>query len=226
MEKATLLLLFVACAAAFRDWRDGFFACVVVALLQDPLRKLVPGEPVYFTVLVGVVFGAAWLSALTAGVRLGPNAVTGWWRQVHLPFALFVAIVVLQAFHSYTRFGNPVVTGIGLMAYLAPVFAMVLSYQFAVRRGVQGMRRLYGLYAVLAAVWLTSVYVEYLGVDWAVLGEVGEGIRIYDMGTVLTAYSGLFRGRPPRVATSASTALAPVGKTRRGLMSSSSISSP
>jgi hypothetical protein len=112
---------------------------------------------------------------------------------VTLPFSLFVAIVVLQAFHSYSRFGSPMVTGIGLMAYLAPVFALVLSYQFAVRLGVRGMRRLYGIYAVLTAVWLGTVYLEYLGVDWAVLGEVGEGLVIYDMGTVLTAYSGLFR---------------------------------
>ena len=193
MEKVAALVVIVACALAFRRWRDGFLLCVVVALVQDPLRKLVPGEPVYFVILVGVVFGATWLSALHAGVRLGPNTIRGWWRQVTLPFSLFVTVVVLQALHSYARFGSPVVTGIGLMAYLAPVFALVLSYQFAVRLGVRGMRRLYGLYAVLAAVWLGTVYLEYLGVDWAVLGEVGEGLVIYDMGTVLTAYSGLFR---------------------------------
>jgi len=193
MDKLAIFLVIVASALAFRRWRDGFVLCVVVALAQDPLRKLVTGEPVYFTVLVGVVFGAAWLSALHSGVRLGPNAITGWWRQVSAPFSLFVAVVVLQAVHSFARFGSPVVTGIGLMAYLAPVFALVLSYQFAVRFGVRGMRRLYGIYAVLAAVWLATVYAEYLGFDWAVLGEIGEGLRIYDMGTVLTAYSGLFR---------------------------------
>ena len=193
MDKVAILIVIGACALAFRRWRDGFLLCVVVALVQDPLRKLVPGEPVYFVVLVGVVFGATWLSALHAGVRLGPNAIRGWWRQVALPFSLFVAIVVLQAMHSYARFGSPVVTGIGLMAYLAPVFALALSYQFAVRFGLRGMRRLYGLYALLVALWLATVYAEYLGLDSAVLGEVGEGLRIYDMGTVLKAYSGLFR---------------------------------
>ena len=193
MDKVAILLLIVACALAFRRWRDGFALCVIVGLAQDPLRKLVAGEPVYFTVLVGLVFGATWLSALLSRVRLGPSAIAGWWRQVAPPFSLFVAIVVLQAVHSFARFGSPVVTGIGLMAYLAPVFALVLSYQFAVRFGVRGMRQLYGLYVALVAVWLAAVYLEYLGFDWSVLGEVGEGLRIYDMGTMLTAYSGLFR---------------------------------
>jgi hypothetical protein len=40
---------------------------------------------------------------------------------------------------------------------------------------------------------LSGVYFEYIGFDWPTLGEIGEGQIIYDMGTVLKAYSGFYR---------------------------------
>jgi hypothetical protein len=38
-----------------------------------------------------------------------------------------------------------------------------------------------------------SVYLSFLGVDWKILKQVGTGIVIYDLGTVLTAHSGFLR---------------------------------
>ena len=35
----------MASLAALRDWRWGWYGMIVVALLQDPLRKLTPGTP-------------------------------------------------------------------------------------------------------------------------------------------------------------------------------------
>ena len=188
-------LMFVALAAllALVNWRWGLFLGVLTGLLQDPLRKMAPNQPVYFVVLVGVVFGAAWLGAFLSRVRLGPAAMEGWRRNMGLPFGLFTALVIGQAFNSYARFGNPVMTGIGLMVWLAPLPAVVLAYQFAVRRGLPGLRSWMLFYSAAAMVSLTGVYLEYIGVNWAALGEVGVGLKIYDVGTVLKAYSGFFR---------------------------------
>ena len=98
MTEITLLLVAMAALLAFTNWRWGLFLCVLTGLLQDPLRKIIPNQPAYFVVLVGVVFGAAWLGALLARVRLGPNALEGWRRNMGLPFGLFLILVVLQAF--------------------------------------------------------------------------------------------------------------------------------
>ena len=193
MTEILLMLVAFAALLAFTNWRWGLSLFLVAGLLQDPARKLVPGQPVYFVLLAGAVFGAAWLGAGLSRVRLGPSVMEGWRRYMGTPFALFVALVLLQAFHSYARFGSVQMTGIGLMVWLAPVFAVVLAYQFAVRRGLPALRRWMKLYVVLALLALSGVYLQYEGVEWPVLGEVGKGLTIYDVGTVLKAYSGFFR---------------------------------
>ena len=56
-------LLIPAAFIALIDWRKGLVAMIVVAFLQDPARKLELTRPVYFTLLVGIVFAVAYLRA-------------------------------------------------------------------------------------------------------------------------------------------------------------------
>jgi len=81
----------LAVGIALADWRKGLLACIAVGFVQDPLRKLWPGEPVYLTALVGVVFAAAALGAAFLGscspsgersngaASGGPSQRSGWW---------------------------------------------------------------------------------------------------------------------------------------------------
>lgn len=193
MPEIALALVFLAAMVALTDWRRGFVLCALTAILQDPLRKLTPGEPAYFVLLVGVVFAAAVAGALMRRKRLMPGEIQGWKRFMGRPFNLFLVLVAIQAAHSLARFGSPMMTGIGLMAYLAPIPALVLAYQFAVRKGLAGIRGWILFYILAAMISLSGVYLEYLGFEWKALGEVGEGLTIYDAGTVLKAYSGFFR---------------------------------
>ena len=57
MVTATLVGVALIAILALTRWRWGLFLCVLVGLLQDPLRKVAPDQPVFFVVLVGVVFG-------------------------------------------------------------------------------------------------------------------------------------------------------------------------
>src|SRR5205814_4891358 len=95
--------------------------------------------------------------------------------------------------HSYVRYGNPIVPAIGLLAYISPIPAVVFAYQFAVRHGLSGIRHWMWFYVVAAVVFLSGIFLEFADFDWPVLGEVGEGVLIYDVGTILKAYSGFFR---------------------------------
>jgi hypothetical protein len=95
--------------------------------------------------------------------------------------------------HSFARYGSLYMPGIGLLVWLAPIPAVVLAYQFATRRGVLGVRRWMLLYIIAAVASLSGVYLEYAGFQWRSLGEIGEGQIIYDVGTVMKAYSGFYR---------------------------------
>lgn len=192
-ELAFLLLLFGALIAFF-DWRKGLPICILTALLQDPMRKLAPDQPVYFVLFAGIVFAAAWAGAYFSRIRLGPAVIPDWGRYLRRPFALFVAVIVLQGVHSLVRWGSPPMTGIGLLSYMLPVPAVMLAYQFAARGGgLADARRLMLFYLMLAALWLASIYLEYLGFESPMLGEVGAGVVVYDVGMILKGYAGLFR---------------------------------
>jgi hypothetical protein len=193
MNQLSLLLMLFIGMLTIMDWRQGMLMCVVVGILQDPLRKLAPGQPVYYVLMVGVVFGIAWIRAALMRVPLGPSVIHGWKRNLNAPFAVFIAIVFAQALHSWLRFDSAVVPGIGLLVWLAPVPAVVLAYQFAARRGLPGVRRWMIIYSVAALFALSGVYLEYSGMQSRLLGEIGQGQVLYDLGTVLKAHSGFFR---------------------------------
>ncbi|MBC7625363.1 MAG: hypothetical protein H7232_18540, partial [Aeromicrobium sp.] len=138
MTALALAGLLLACFAAVFNWRAGLILCVVVALAQDPARKLSPGNPVYFVVFVGVVFAAAWVGAWINKVKLGPQVIHGWQQQLQMPAMLFVGLLAVQALHSVARWENPMLPAIGLVFYLAPVLAVVFAHQFAIRAGTLG----------------------------------------------------------------------------------------
>jgi len=194
MLEISLTGVAMASLAALQNWQRGIFLAVVVAFLQDPLRKLVVGQPAYFILFTGVVFGAAMLGALIAKVPLWPSMVVGWRRFIGPPFQIFVLIVVLQAVHSLLRFGNPMVSMLGIISYLMPFAALALAHAFAATGGSRRVHALLLLYAVLAILALLTIYLEATGINLAIFGEVGGGILLYDKTVgLLTAHSGIFR---------------------------------
>jgi hypothetical protein len=126
-------ILFVAVWFAFTNWRYGLFAAVLVGLVQDPLRKLAPNEPVYFVVLVGVVFAAAAMGGMASGVSMSPQRIWGWRRYLTLPFGIFVGVLLIQGVNSLVRFENIMLPSIGLIAYLTPLIGLCVVHQMIVR---------------------------------------------------------------------------------------------
>jgi hypothetical protein len=55
------------------------------------------------------------------------------------------------------------------------------------------VRQWMGVYIFFALLSLSGVYLQYAGYEWDVLGEVGVGQIIYDVGVALKAYSGFYR---------------------------------
>jgi hypothetical protein len=189
----TGILLVIAVAFAAADWRRGLFVAVPVALLQDPLRKLTPGEPVFYVMLVGVVIAVAAIAAMMSGVSLMPTRIRGWRRSLGAPFSFFIGIIGFQAINSFARFGNIFLPAIGALAYLTPFVALSLAYQSMVRSPNNYLTRFLQVYVACTFIAVSTILIEYMGYQWPILGEVGVGIRIYDLGAILSAHSGIFR---------------------------------
>lgn len=188
-----LSLMACACVGAFFNWRSTLLFCVVVGLIQDPLRKLTPGAPVFFVGFVAAALAAGWLGAMTARVRLTPTVIYGWTKGLAAPFSLFCIVLVAQALLSYYRFQNIFFPLIGGVFYIAPIVAIVFAHQIAVKIGTAGVRKWMWFYVACSLVWFISIYLDASGVRLPVLGEVGVGQIIYDVGSPSKANAGFYR---------------------------------
>lgn len=171
----------------------GFYVTLAVGLLQDPLRKMVPGEPVYLTVLVGVFAGATYVGMVLRGTPFGFHPIHDWNPAFRTPLRLFVLWVVVQSGFTLLFTGSAVLAGIGLLAYLAPLLTVLLGYHLTrTERDLQGLLR---FYVLLSVALVSGVYLSYLGITWPVLRAVGVGLYAYAPGGgVLDLLPGFFRG--------------------------------
>jgi len=190
-----ILLVAVPAFWAFAEWRLGLLLCLVTAILQDPLRKLTPDQPVLFVGLVAVVFGAACVGAWARGVSLGPNSIFSRYWQFAMPCSLLVLLIIAQAFNSYFRFNNPIMPLMGLLTYVMPLPSIVLAYQLVSRQGEFRIIQFMKWYIVCISLTLTTVYLEFSGYHLPVLGQVGPKFIVFDQftGVALLSSAGLFR---------------------------------
>ena len=193
MFEISLGVLAAFCFVALRNWPLGLYAVVVMALIQDPMRKLVPGQPPFFILFCGAVFAAAMVGAGASRVNLFPNVIIGWYRYLNWAFTAFAVIVVAQAFNSLLRYGNPMIPALGLISYLAPFVALGLAFNFMALGGVERVKSFLVFYCICASTALSTLWLQNFGVDWPILGEVGVGIQITDIAGTVIAHSGTFR---------------------------------
>ncbi len=185
------ILLAYACLRGLSTDRQMLAMVVLVGFLQDPARKLIAGEPVIMTVLVGVVIGCMVLRQLLISRQSFLDPFTRWTDTINPALKLYVLLVVAQGFHSLIRYGSPIVPALGAIFYLAPLVAIGLGYSQFGRFEV--VRQFLTIFCCLALLVAITVIASFFGFDSAVFGEVGSGLVIYDQGTILKAYSGLMR---------------------------------
>src|SRR5262245_43624291 len=170
-------------------------ACLITAIMQDPLRKLIPDQPVFLVVFVGVVFAAACAGALTRGVPLNPTDMFARNQRIVSLMWLLLLLIIVQAINSFTRFGNPMITMVGLLTYLLPLPSIAFAYQLVVRAGEARIQQFMWTYLALISIALTTVYLEFAGYDWPIFGQVGGTLFLYDqyLNGILIPHSGIFR---------------------------------
>ncbi len=64
------VLIAAGVAAALLDWRRGLYFLILVAAVQDPIRKLTPGAPGYLVLATAPIWMAMIVGALGTEPRL------------------------------------------------------------------------------------------------------------------------------------------------------------
>jgi hypothetical protein len=191
-EILILALVAVAAMVCMLDWRRGIYVVVLAGFLQDPIRKILPGEPVAFTLLAGALFGCCMVGAIAQGEKLGFREINRWNPVLAVPAILFVAWVLFQSVMAFVNTQSIVLPGIGLIAYLAPLPALLLGGCFTARRGE--MEKFLRFYILVSAGFSLSLLLEVAGVSWRALGSVGEGFFFYpETGGEVALRAGFFR---------------------------------
>lgn len=175
---------------ALFDWRRGLLVCFVIGFLQDPARKLAPGQPVYFVVLVAVAFAATLAGVYLRGGRLGLDRILRWFPRLRAPVAAFVVVVLLQCVHTLLRTGNPTLAGLGLLAYFSPPLALLLGDHYCLE--FRRLRTWIGAYLVGSICVGVTVLVQFLGYEPRVFSAIGIEY-VYGRSGAIRMMSGLMR---------------------------------
>lgn len=196
MLASILVLIFAGCVVAYWRWRFGIVAALLIGLIQDPIRKMVPDAPAYLAlsslpVWLAVVGAAVWSGEVSISrfLELFPR-LTIWLRR-------FFAYLLLPILLSATN--GPQTWQIALMGTFlyALTFFLILAGRVCPCRQFT-LRRILTIYAILTSIILVGGPLDRLG--WgsrfaAISTEAMGHIWVtYRTGAAVYMLAGFFRG--------------------------------
>jgi len=193
-----LFLVFVVFSAlvAIKNWRLGLALLIVVGVLQDPVRKMMPGAPAFMV----LAFFPVWIGMMTGIVFSGQ-----WpWRQfgslhpqIKSRIQLFIAALILATVVVF-QYGFIAwkVAAIGLFSYLLPLLTLMLAFAYA--RNPGDVSKIIVFYCLFTAVILIGGLFEVMHIypGWQALGTSALGmhwIKYVSYGHTLDLIAGFYR---------------------------------
>lgn len=189
-----LIFLGAACAFALVDWRRGWLLVMLCGVIQDPVRKLTGGSPVYISFLVVLLYGSILFSARNE-MRAYGIEFTRRFQNISTGLVAFVFLLILAALNGMVTYGFDKweAPTISFVTYIIPVIAALLGYTWFQREEM--MLRFFHLYAAITSVALIGTVFEYMRVESRLLGLVsfqGDYIR-HLPGIQIRMLSGIYR---------------------------------
>ncbi|MFN7898955.1 MAG: hypothetical protein ACK5N0_04710 [Synechococcaceae cyanobacterium] len=194
METLLLILLgaglLLVCLSG--DWKLALYYTVFVGFVQDPLRKITPGQPQYLVGLV-VVSAAFTMLALYFSKRRVPFKSAFLLDSALLQYSpIFFWLLLIGCLSSFLRTGAIEVPLLGIIVYLAPLLSIWLGFHFATHPGT--VAKFLMLYVFCVCVYAFTVLLSFWGVASPLFREVGKGLVIYlDIGVGIQGHTGLWR---------------------------------
>src|SRR5262245_49292465 len=122
-------LVGAGCVLSLHDWRKGLWLCIVVALVQAPIRKVIPGTPIFITVSFVPVYCCMFLGlpAQRTALREFQSEYPG----LKVPIVL-LSIALFFSFAQTLTYGMRALplACLGLFSYLACFPAVLLGYKY------------------------------------------------------------------------------------------------
>lgn len=173
------------------NWQSGFLLITICGFIQDPLRKIIPGEPVILTTLAALCLVLVFLKLKFSGSS--PSLLSPFKNQQNLDSVVicYILIVVVQAIIGYITYNSPVMLAIGLLSYLIPIPILWIAW-YANKKFLIIIQQA-KIYVIVGIIVSFTVFLSYLGVDWKIIQEVGDGILISSDYGPLISHSGLMR---------------------------------
>jgi len=160
---------------ALTSWRSGIALMIVLAAIQDPLRKLVPGTPGWLTLATAPVFIAAVFAS-----RLRTK---NWWKEFRLCYPNIAQSIQLLALLSLPAAvvsasygaGSWLLTIFGAFSYSLIFFAIIAGFHFP--RSIRELRKILVIYCLVHGVVLAGAMMQWSGEfkDWSILGSQALG---------------------------------------------------
>ena len=153
------LSLLFALRALF-GWRRGIALMIVLAAIQDPLRKLVPGTPGWLVLATVPVFAAALLSSMMRTRRFW-GEFRSRYPHVANSMLLLAALSLPAAWLSATYSeGSWMMTVIGAFSYSVIFLAVLAGFHYPSRSF--DVRTVLSTYCIAHGLMLTGSVLEYL----------------------------------------------------------------
>jgi hypothetical protein len=189
-----LIFLGAACAYSLVDWRRGWMLVMVCGVIQDPVRKLTAGSPVYISFLVVALYAAILFGARNE-LRVHAIEFTYRFTSISTGIAAFVALLIISALNGVFTYGFDKwkAPAVSFLTYVVPMVAALLGYTWAQREEM--LLRFFRLYAAITSVALLGTVLEYMRVQSRLLGLVSfEGDYIRHLpGIQIRMLSGFYR---------------------------------
>lgn len=188
-------LVAAATGAALFRWRWGLYGAVLVAVVQDPVRKLIPGTPGYLVLATVPVWGAMLIGALRAG-DLSWRRFSADFPVVARAIGIYACALVVPAVLSATYSpGSWQLTLLGVYTQLAVIAGIILGAYFP--RTERDIGRFLVWFCLIVGVALAGAPLERwgIGTESGLTGTASMGAYwvTHRMGSALKMISGFFR---------------------------------
>lgn len=189
------MLIAAGCAVAVYRWRWGIFAAIIIGVIQDPLRKMVPGIPGYLAMATLPVWIATLGSALFSGEVRVRDFLSNFPRLARW-ISLFGLYLLIPAAISSTYGKNSwQITLLGAVIYSTAFFMVAAGWRFP--RVESSVTRLLSFYALCTAALLIGGPLDYFGLAKGVAAIGTEALDTVWMtartGEIVYMYAGFFR---------------------------------
>ena len=177
---------------ALANWRHAFLAALLAGFIQDPIRKLLSAQPVMMVVFCAFVLGFALVGAVAKQGMVTLRPMAGNSKRTRTLLRVFLVYVLIEAGNALFRFNSIMIPAIGMLAYLTPIPALWLAYNYV--RDPSDIRRFMRVYLVLGLIATAGIYLSNAGLDSVMLKSIGGEMIIFDrVAGIVASHSGFMR---------------------------------